>query len=67
MRNPDRLYSFYHQLCDIHMRTFPDWRFGQFCSNFIGWVYSEKKRDIFFPEEDEMLSLLKEYEEKFKK
>lgn len=61
MRNPNRLDAFYDTMRDIHKKSFPDWRFGQLMSNFLGWVYSEKKRDYFFPEEDEMIKLFKEY------
>ena len=43
------------------MTYFPDWRFGQLMSNFLGWVVTEKKVDIFFPEEADMLSLLQEF------
>ena len=63
MRDPKRLDGFYKQLCKIHKECFPDWRFGQFCSNFFGWLISEKGVDIFFPEEDKMLEYLKEYTE----
>jgi hypothetical protein len=38
-----------------------DWRVGQLDSNFYGWLMGEQKRDLFFPEEDEMLRWLKEY------
>lgn len=30
-------------------------------SNFLGFVANQKERDIFFPEEDEMLTYLKEF------
>lgn len=40
MRNPDRLDSFYDELKKIHKEHFPDWRFGQWCSNFFGWLAS---------------------------
>lgn len=63
MRNPNRLDEFYNKVKDIHKKHFPDWRFGQLCSNFFGWMMSEKKRDLFFPEEDEMLRLFEEYAE----
>lgn len=39
----------------------PDWRFGQFIYNFIVWLNSRKSIDPFFPEEDEMIELLKEF------
>lgn len=61
MRNPERLDSFYKEFCDIHKKYFPDLRFGQLCSNFFGWLMSEKKRDLFHPEEKEMLKHLREY------
>lgn len=61
MRNKDRIKPFCEQLAKVWKRTFPDWRFGQFMCNFLGWV-QVTKRDPFFPEEDEMLEYLREYE-----
>lgn len=61
MREPNRLYSFYAELCEIHRNSFPDWRFGQMISNVLGWYTAKYKRDIFFPEEDEMLQIFKDY------
>ena len=61
MRDPNRLDNFYNIMKEIHQTTFPDWRFGQLMSNFFGWLYSEKKIDLFFPEEDEMLKYFKEF------
>ena len=61
MRDPNRLYTFYDELRNIHIEHFPDWRFGQFCSNFFGWLYDQKGMDLFFPEEDQMLKYLKEF------
>ena len=61
MRNPDRLDNFYDEFKAIHKKYFPDMRFGQLCSNFFGWLYSTYKKDLFFPEEDEMLKYLREY------
>ena len=61
MRDPKRLDRFYDELRKIHKKYFPDWRFGQLCSNFFGWLMSEKKMDLFFPEEDAMLEFLGEY------
>lgn len=52
MRDSNRLYYFYDHLRTVHMENFPDWRFGQFISNFIGWL----GRDPFHIEEDEMQS-----------
>ena len=61
MRNPNRLYDFYDEMRDIHMKSFPDWRFGQLMSNFFGWLMSEKKKDLFFPEEEDMIEYFREY------
>ena len=61
MRDANRLKSFYSELERIHRERFPDWRFGQLITNFFFWMQSEKKIDPFFPEEDRMLELLKEF------
>ena len=63
MRDPKRLDKFYSELCELHKKYFCDWRFGQFCSNFFGWLYSEKGKDLFFPEETEMIKYVREYAE----
>lgn len=61
MYNPDRLDNFYNKLCKLHKTHIPDWRFGQLCSNFFGWLFAEKGRDMFFIEETQMLIYLEEY------
>ena len=61
MRDPNRLYSFYDRLREIHMTYFPDLRFGQLINNVLDWYYSKNKRDIFFPEEDEMIQIFEDY------
>ena len=61
IRNPDRIDEFTSELNRIWKTYYPDWRFGQLCSNFFGWLASMKKMDLFFPEESEMLTYLKEY------
>lgn len=61
IRDLNRLYNFYSQLCEIHRISFPDQRFGQFMMNALGWINSTKKIDPFFPEEDKMLELFKQY------
>ena len=55
MRDANRLYKFYDELREIHMTHFPDWRFGQFIVNVLADWQAKTKRDIFFPEEDEMM------------
>ncbi len=61
MRNADRLDYMYDEMCRLHKKYLPDWRYGQLCSNFFGWLMHVQGRDLFFPEEDEMLRWLKEY------
>lgn len=61
MRDIKRIDKFTKELNRIWKEHFADWRYGQFMSNFLGFVAYEKKRDIFFPEEDEMLKYLYEY------
>ena len=61
MRNKDRLDSFYNELKEIHKHSFPDMRFGQFMLNVLGWISSTKKRDPFFPEEDEVIQIFRDY------
>lgn len=67
MRNPNRLDSFYETLKEVHKDSFPDWRFGQLMSNFLGWcVSSGKCGDIWFPEEDKWEEWIREYGEQTK-
>lgn len=61
MRNPNRLDVFYEEMKTIHKKSFPDWRFGQLMSNFFGWLMSEKKMDLFFPEEEDMIEYFREF------
>lgn len=61
IRNPERIDEFTTELNRIWKTYYPQWRFGQFISNFLGFVGGIKKIDIFFPEEPEMLAYLKEY------
>ena len=36
-------------------------RLGQFMLNVLGWLNSTKRIDPFFPEDDKMIELIKEY------
>lgn len=60
MRDPKRIEPFIRKLAD-HWKGYPDWRFGQFMSSFLGFVVSETNRDIFFIEDDEMEQLLDKF------
>lgn len=61
IRNPARIDKFTAELNRIWKTYYLYWRFGQFMMNFLDFVQSKKKRDLFFPEESEMLTYLKEY------
>lgn len=58
MRNPDRIDEFCNELA-ILWKKVPDWRFGQLLSNVLGEEFAGK--DIFFPEEKEMMDAFKHY------
>lgn len=60
MRDPKRIDKFCNELAAIWKSNAPDWRFGQLMSNFQRWC-AVKKIDIFFPEENEILKLFKEF------
>jgi hypothetical protein len=61
MRKAERLDPFYDEWKELHKKYFQDWRFGQLCSNFFGWLMTEKGCDLFFPEEDQMIRYFREY------
>lgn len=48
MRDKYRLYKFYEELREIHMKYFPDWRFSQMISNVLTDWEVETGRDFFF-------------------
>lgn len=64
MRDPERI----DIICDELKKAwhkYPDQRFGQFMSNFLGECVGKGKcHDIFFPEDDKWLEWLKDFEEK---
>lgn len=61
MRDINRLDKFYDELKEIHEKHFPDWRFGQMIVNVLADWQAKTKRDIFFPEEDEMIQIFRDY------
>ena len=61
MRDINRLDKFYDELKEIHKKNFPDWRFGQLIVNVLADWQAKTKRDIFFPEEDEMIRIFRDY------
>ena len=60
-RDPNRLDDFYKEVCRLHKTYYPDQRFGQFVTNFMEFLVVRKHNDPFFPEDDIMLTYLKEY------
>lgn len=61
MRDPNRLSSVYEEIARLHAEYLPDWRIGQFWVNFARWMEIDKRRDIFFPEEDKLLEYVVEF------
>ena len=60
MRDPKRIDKFCAQLATV-WHNVPDWRFGQLMSNLLGAYVSDTKRDIFFPEDDELMTYFENY------
>lgn len=61
MRDINRLDKFYDELKEIHKKHFPMWRFGQMIVNVLADWQAKTKRDIFFPEEDEIIQIFRDY------
>lgn len=61
MRKPERLDEFYDELKETHKTYFPDWRFGQLIINVLADWQAKTGRDIFFPEEDEVIQIFRDY------
>ena len=57
MRDPNRLDEFYKELAQIHKENFPDWRFGQFITNFLAWY----GKDPFYLEEKKFMQEVNRY------
>lgn len=60
MRNPQRIDKFCDDLKEV-WHQFPDWRFGQLMSNMLGTFVSQTGKDIFFPEENELMDFFRKY------
>lgn len=57
MRNPERIKEFCNELAEIWETNVPQWRFGQLICNVFGTL----NEDPFFPEEDKMIKIFKDY------
>lgn len=62
MRDPKRIQTFCNQLAE-HWSKVPDWRFGQLIANVLGEELNG--RDLFFPEEDEMMGYFDHFFDKY--
>ena len=60
MRDPKRIDEFCSMLAH-HWHKVPDWRFGQLISNVLGAYVGTTGKDIFFPEDDELLDFFQQY------
>lgn len=61
MRDKKRIKKFCDELATIWEKECPDWRFGQMICNVFNDMVASERRDPFFPEEDEMMSYIKNY------
>ena len=57
MRNKNRIKPFCDTLAKIWEKDCPDWRFGQLICNVFGTL----NEDPFFPEEDKMIKIFKDF------
>lgn len=62
MRDKERLKAFYKELDEIHEKHFPNWRFGQLIVNL---ARENPNCDFFFPEEDKMIQMFRDYADKY--
>jgi len=60
MRDPKRIKPFCDKLATLWQRV-PDWRFGQLMLNLFQAFESDTGRDIFFPEDKELLEFFGKY------
>ena len=59
MRDINRIKPFCDELAELWAK-YPDLRFGQIMSNIARYVQMEKRRDMFYFEEEELLEVLRE-------
>jgi hypothetical protein len=61
MRDKNRLYDFYDELRDIHIKYFPDLRFTQLVEVVNNYITKYHYVDSFYVEEKAFIGYLKEY------
>lgn len=59
MRDLNRIKPFCDEFANL-WEKYPDLRFGQIMSNIAKYVQWERKRDMFFMEEDELMEVIRE-------
>lgn len=59
MRDPKRIDRFCARFAAMWKKV-PDWRFGQLISNLLGEYVSRTHRDIFFPEDEELITAMEQ-------
>ncbi len=67
MRDLYRIPEFASDFMSLWCIYFPDWRFGQLCCNFFGWIENNKGIDSFYIEEEQLLELFNDYCKNFGK
>lgn len=60
MRDIKRIRKFCNRLAAVWEKV-PDWRFGQLMSNMLGDYVAQTHKDIFFPEDDEMITFFERF------
>lgn len=61
MRDPQRLYAFYHNIRDYHRYFCPELRIGQLMDNFKVWLNDKYQIDMFYIEDHLFVRYLEEY------
>ena len=61
MRKTERLDYVYNEICRLHKKYFPDWRFQQFILNYISWYVTKYGNDGFYIEDNKIVKFIKEF------
>ena len=59
-RNSERIFPFCNQLAALWSQ-YPDLRFGQLMVAYNSYLDIEKRKDVFYIEDDDFISYLEEY------
>ena len=61
MRKSERLDYTYDEICRLHKKYIPDWRFNQMIINFLYWHMKKFGNDGFYNEDDKIIERFKEF------